>query len=55
MLNNEDAKAIDAAVEYATEKALLGWSYDKAYDAFLAGVKFQKTRFKEPNKEYYGF
>ena len=54
MKNNEDTLAIDAAVEYASEKAILGWNYDKAYDAFLAGVKFQKERYKDPETEYYG-
>lgn len=54
MKKKEDEEAIDAAVNYATEKAILGWSYDKAYDAFLAGVKFQKERYKDPPVEYYG-
>ncbi len=51
---DEDPQAVDAAVEYATEKACLGWDYDKVYDAYLAGVEFQKTRHKKPEKEYYG-
>jgi hypothetical protein len=54
MENNEDTQAIEAAVKYATDKAYLGWSYDKVYDAFLAGVKFQKTRYKKPETDYYG-
>lgn len=51
---NDDTDAIDAAIEYASEKAIIGWNYDNIYDAFLAGVKFQKTRYKNPETEYYG-
>ena len=52
---DEDPQAVDAAVEYATEKACLGWDYDKVYDAFLAGVDWlKKTWRSKPEKEYYG-
>lgn len=54
MKEKKDEGSIEAAVKYATEQADLGWDYDKVYDAFLAGVEFQKTRYKKPDREYYG-
>lgn len=52
----EDKTAIEGAVKYAAENAAPGLDYDKVYDAFLAGVEFQKARYNvKPDKEYYGF
>lgn len=52
----KDDEAIEAAVKYAEEKADPGLDYDKVYDAFLAGIEFQKMRYnRKPEKEYYGF
>ena len=51
-----DAEAIKAATEHASkEVAEIGPTYDKVFEAFLAGVEFQKGRYSEPDKEYYGF
>ena len=45
---------IDAASEYAELRSEVGVSYDEVFDAFLAGIDFQKNRYKEPEREYYG-
>jgi hypothetical protein len=45
---------IDAAVEYGKEHATLGLDYNQVYDAFLAGIDWQKNRYFPPEKEYYG-
>lgn len=50
-----EQEEIDAAVEYAKEHADLGLDYNQVYDAFLAGVQWQKKRPPvKPDKEYYG-
>lgn len=47
---------IDAAVEYGNEHAAQGLDYNQVYDAFLAGVDWQKKQPPvKPTKEYYGF
>ena len=51
-----EQEEIDAAVEYGKEHADLGLDYNQVYDAFLAGIKWQKKRPPiKPDKEYYGF
>ena len=50
----QDQEAIDAAVEYGKKNATLGFDYNQVYDAFLAGVEWQKGRYFQPEKEYYG-
>ena len=51
---DRDQTEIDAAVEYGKEHATLGLDYNQVYDAFLAGIDWQKGRYKEPEEEYYG-
>ena len=47
---------IDAAVKYAKEREAIGLDYNQVYDAFLAGVDWQKKQPPvKPKKEYYGF
>jgi hypothetical protein len=56
MKDKRDETAIKGAVDYAKEHADPGLDYDKVYDAFLAGVEFQKARYNvKPDREYYGF
>ena len=43
-----------AAISYA-EKNGNATEELAAYNAFLAGIEFQKNRYKDPEKEYYGF
>ena len=50
----KNQEEIDAAFEYAKEKATIGLDYDQVYDAFLAGIEWQKNRYKDPEIEYYG-
>ena len=55
----QNQEAINAADEYAMSKSNLGLGDDRidykpVYDAFLAGVEWQKNRYKDPDKEYYG-
>ena len=49
-MEQKDNEAIRAAENYIKEKG----GNEEVYNAFLAGVQFQKTRFKKPKKEYYG-
>ena len=53
-MEKKDQEAIDAAFKYSKENATVGLDYNQVYDAFLAGVKFQKERYKEPEIDYYG-
>ena len=46
-------ESVIAAEEYA-EKNATAENYMEIFDAFLAGVKFQKERYKDPEIEYYG-
>ena len=55
----QDQEVNNAADEYAMSKATLGLGddlidYKQVYDAFLAGVEWQKNRYKDPEIEYYG-
>ena len=51
-----DVEARKAATEHANkEVSEVGPIYDKVFEAFLAGAEFQRTRYKDPDKEYYGF
>ena len=44
-----------AAKRYADCNGETGNETDIAYNAFLAGIEFQKNKFHDPEKEYYGF
>lgn len=51
-----DSEAMKAGMKYAGEVSQeINELYDKILDAFLSGVEFQRTRYKDPDKEYYGF
>ena len=50
--NNEE---LEAAKKYADPQARYSPSLgDAMREAFLAGVEWQKNRYHEPDKEYYG-
>lgn len=51
-----EEQEVDAAVEYGKQHATLGQDYNQVFDAFLAGIEWQKKRpAVKPEKEYYGF
>ena len=54
-MTKSEKQEIDAATEYCMESATIGLNYNEVYDAFLAGIAWQKKRPEiKPEKEYYG-